>query len=120
MIKCFKCQKEFEDSDSIMVCSRCGAMYHKDCWFSEVTCKNPGCGYDRGMPLRGENLDPNMTDDYIKDLLADSKTKEYTWKKIIPIIIATIIFVTWIALNSYHDYQKHHTNNNTVTFTEKK
>lgn len=123
MLKCAKCNEEFEDSDSIMVCGRCGAMYHKDCWFSEPMCLTPDCEYDRGMPLRGENLDTEMTQEeyaeYVKKLLAESKTKEYTYKKIYPIIIALIIFVLWIGLNSYHDYQKQHDKTN-VTFIEKK
>ena len=120
MVKCVKCQKEFKEEDSIMVCAHCGAMHHKDCWFGGGGCAITDCRFDRGLPLRGENLDPDMKDDYIDELLAHSKSKAYTWKQIIPIIIATIIFVTWIALNSYHDYQKHHINNNSVTFTEKK
>ena len=120
MIVCKKCGIEFEDSDSIMVCSRCGAMYHKNCWFSEMSCITPGCDNQRGMPLRGENLDPDMTDDYIKELLEKSNTKEYHIRKYIPMIVAVIIFVTWICLNSYHDYQKQQKEDAPIAFIEKK
>lgn len=119
MIECRKCHKEFEDKDSIMVCSRCGAMYHKNCWFSEINCITEDCGNDRGLPLRGENLDPDMTDEYIKELLAKSNTKMYVMKKYLPMIVCIIIFLTWIVLNSYHNYQAEQQKNNTITFTEK-
>ena len=119
MVHCVKCGKDFEDSDSIMVCSRCGAMYHKNCWFSTPTCITPGCNNDRGMPLRGENLDPDMDQDYVKDMLAESNTKAYFYKKLMPIIIVGLIFVLWIVVNSYNDYLKNHKETNTITFTEK-
>jgi len=119
MIKCYKCHEEFEDGDSIMSCSRCGALYHKDCWFSEPTCMVKDCGNDRGIPLRGENLDPELTDDYIHELLEESNTPEYHRRKFYPIIFALILFILWIGLNSYHDYQKNHNKSN-VTFVEKK
>ena len=120
MVTCTKCHKEFEENDSIMVCTRCGAMYHKDCWFSEPVCMKTGCLNDRGFPLRGENIDPEMQEDFSEELLEESKTKKYLIQKYIPMIIAVVLFLTWIALNSYNDYQKHHRQSNTITFTEKK
>ena len=120
MIACRKCHKEFEEKDSIMVCSRCGAMYHKNCWFSEIHCMTEDCGNDRGLPLRGENLDENMTDEYVKELLAKSNTKMYVMKKYLPMIVAMIIFLSWIVLNSYHSYQQEQKEQNAITFTEKK
>ena len=120
MVKCAKCDKEFVESDSIMVCTQCGAIYHKDCWFSGPTCITKDCYYDRAMPLRGENLDPEMDNqDHIPVLLAKSNTKAAFRKKILPIIIAGVIFLTWIVINSYHDYQKQEKEKNSIIFIEK-
>ena len=120
MAKCVKCHQKFEEKDSIMVCGKCGAMYHKDCWFASPMCITSNCNYDRGMPLRGENIDLDMDENYMEEMLKKANSKETKIKKIIPIIIAVVIFAVWIGLNSYNNYQKEHQNKNVITFTEKK
>jgi len=119
MIDCKKCNEEIEDSDMLMVCTKCGAIYHKDCWFSEPICIVENCKNSRGMPLRGENIDPNMTDGYIADLLKEVDPRTKFWNKYYPLVIAFVIFVLWIGVNSYIDYKNHQTNPNTVIFKDK-
>ena len=36
--KCPVCNKQFKESDDIVVCPDCGAPHHRECWEKEGKC----------------------------------------------------------------------------------
>ena len=38
--KCLICEKEFSESDDIVVCPQCGTPYHRECYFEKGECIN--------------------------------------------------------------------------------
>jgi|GEM_PF-3281382 len=43
--RCLVCYENFAPDEDILICPRCQAPHHKDCWFQISTCSRYGCGY---------------------------------------------------------------------------
>ncbi|MEH1798999.1 MAG: RING finger protein [Nostoc sp.] len=42
---CHVCKENFAPDEKLIICPRCQAPHHKDCWFQIETCSRYGCGY---------------------------------------------------------------------------
>lgn len=85
---CFECTRPFEVNDEVIICPRCKAIHHKDCWIEKGGCARHGCRQVMSLHLRPAKEEKPIT---VKKLPA--------WAKAL-IGLAVVALVIGVYFNS--------------------